>query len=163
MDNDNINMDDSDDSSNDILLRDRNKLLSGELLENTCNDGCIEVELFFQDEDGTCRSTLEECYYNELNKYKCYQNINDYGHLNYAVMNYAASVGHLNCIKYLHKNTDVMWHTGLACVAAENNQLLCLKYIMEEMGDVSLDLNLYKHVNSPECKKYLDKFLSNKK
>ncbi len=93
-----------------------------------CNDGCIVVEKLLQGAE-TDRLDIIDQNYDKLKQHKCFQEIEDeeYGHINYAVMAYAASNGHLNCIKTLHENTDVMWHTDLAIVAAENNQLDCLQ------------------------------------
>jgi len=120
--------------------------------ESKCCDGCVEVELILQSNEDISRSTLEYMYTDKLNEYKCYQALDQCGHINYAVMSYAAKKGHLDCIKYLHQNTYVMWHNDLAIVAAESDQLECLKYIVEQIGDVSVSLSC---VTSEECIKYI--------
>ena len=127
-----------------------------------CNDGCIVVEKLLQGAE-TDRLDIIDQNYDKLKQHKCFQEIEDeeYGHINYAVMAYAASSGHLNCIKTLHENTDVMWHTDLAIVAAENNNLDCLQYIIEHMGDVSCGTTDFKDVTSLKCKEYIAKVCKN--
>ncbi len=110
-----------------------------------CTDGCVEVELLIG---------YEEKNYNKLTQYECYQKIDDYGHINYAVMAYATTHGHIDCLKKLHKNGS-MWHTDLAIVAAENDQIECLQYIIEEMGDITYEEKDFKYIKSSECLNYL--------
>jgi len=124
-----------------------------------CKDGCIRVEKILQRDDKYHRSEVAKHQHKRLTKYKCYNEISEendepYGHINYAVMSYAADNGHLHCIKYLHQRTNVDWHNDLAIVAAKVNQLECLKYIATVMGEVFYNL---KNLDCPEeCKKYIE-------
>jgi len=125
----------------------------------SCNDGCVIVERILQgidsDYDDCDRDYMEKRHSIELTQYECYRQIKDgdYGHMNYAVMAYAAKHGHLDCIKTLFETTEVMWHSDVADVAAENGHLECLKYIVEVMGDV--DLHLDKSVKCDKCIQYI--------
>jgi len=67
-----------------------------------------------------------------------YQEImeDDYGHINYALAAYCVIKGHNQCLKHLQRNSNFMWHADLATVTSENNNIECLKYILEYMGDV---------------------------
>lgn len=119
-----------------------------------CEDGCVIVQRYLK----------SKRYIGRIRELKCYQEIinENYGHLNYAVMSYAASKGHIECIKQLHEkqlreNDAALWHSDLAIVAAENDQLECLKYIIQQMGKVNCDPNNYKDIPN-RCKTYMDEY-----
>lgn len=102
-----------------------------------CLDGCIEFADQIYNHQSDDMYEVIDNNFDLLKKFKCTQPIidGDYGHINYALMAYATKNGHLECLKKLHK-LGADWHTDLAEVAAENNQIECLKYIMERMGRV---------------------------
>ena len=102
-----------------------------------CSHECVLVEKCMGDADD--RNDALEGASDEIKKSLCYTAIQDedqYGHLNYAVSAYAATQGHLACLKYIHRVLGCMWHGGLAQVAYEEGQSECLAYILSDMGDV---------------------------
>lgn len=123
-----------------------------------CKDGCIQMGKILYNNEEECDDMHELITFDLLKKYKCGQPIidGDYGHINYALMSYATKHGHLECLKKLHKEFGADWHSDLAQVAAENNQLECLKYIMENMGRVNCGKQILKMDISPECEKYIN-------
>lgn len=60
----------------------------------------------------------------------------DYGHKNYALAAYCVSIGHVDCLAALRQENIIAWHADLAVYAIEANQLDCLRYIVDHMGDV---------------------------
>lgn len=114
-------------------------------MEN-CVYGCCKVgEIFYKnkynDDDNI------ENKFDEISKYEAYNAIysGEFGHENYALPAFCVCNGHLECLKKLHKNKEfkLMWHFDLSNVAIENDNLECLIYILENMGDVDdkFDLN----------------------
>lgn len=131
-----------------------------------CDHGCAETDQILQLESALDCGDIDE---GELHpdeilslrnakNYACYNAtaLGDYGHENYAAAAYAATLGHLDCLKQIHKN-DGMWHSDLAIVAAEHGQFACLKYIVETMGDVDCNEDNFKNVSSKECLEYMQK------
>jgi len=115
-----------------------------------CNKGCYEVGvILFGDEDA------EENQKDELSKYEAYEQIcsGEYGHINYALAAYCVDKGHIECLKKIYKNTDMMWHSDLADCAIERDDLECLNFIVEVMGDVKI---CSKKVGV-NCKEYVGK------
>ncbi len=137
-----------------------------------CDDGCVLVELALQGNKKILNCTKEQweeiieydydrreisdSFCDHLEHFKCFKEAvigYEYGHINYSVASYCVKNGHLNCLKYLHQNTQLQWHNDLAVVAIENSQLLCLKYIVEFMGDYKIYDNYVCSNN--ECIEYI--------
>ena len=122
-----------------------------------CNKGCVEVAKIVSEYEDI--EEAEENASSELQKYECYNKIceGDYGHITYALLAYCISNGHLDCIKKIRENEDYFfaYHADSADVAIENNNIEMLKYIVEELGDVTIST---AHMNN-ECKKYIDSLL----
>ena len=138
-----------------------------------CDDGCIKVELALQGDRNVLNCTEEQyddllendydrreisdtlC--DHLRHFKCFQDAvigYDCGHINYSVASYCVQNGHLNCLKYLHQNGGLHWHTDLAMVAIEHSQLSCLKYIVEFMGSYCIDFQYDNKQSVGECMEY---------
>jgi hypothetical protein len=66
---------------------------------------------------------------------KCYSIVinEKYENLNHAVMKYAVSKGHIDCIKSLH-SLHALWNTDIAEIAIETGHFECFKYIIENMA-----------------------------
>ena len=72
---------------------------------------------------------------------KCYHSIMldkkhgqiNYDQLNHAVMNYAVSKGHIDCVKTLHSLHAIL-DPDIANIAVETEQLECFKYIVEKIA-----------------------------
>lgn len=106
-----------------------------------CNKGCINVgEILYDNESEYSISEIEERRQNELIKFDCYNEIyrHDFVDINYALSAYCVKIGHLNCLKILHQNGNLVWHNDLAIYALECNKINCLKYIVECMEDVEI-------------------------
>ena len=73
-----------------------------------------------------------------LEKYDAFNEMFDNygGHDNYALAWYCVKNNHLNCLKYISNIPGFMHHADLAICAAEFDNLECLQYILEEIGDV---------------------------
>jgi len=120
----------------------------------TCTHGCTKfAQILYDEEFEGDYYELVNIKYDELKNFKCADPIIDdeYGHINYALMAYATSHGHLDCLKELHVTYEAGWHTDLAGVAIENDQFECLQYIMEKMGGVQCGKDI---INSKTPKKY---------
>jgi len=117
-----------------------------------CPGGCVEVETILQSYQEEFGDRFPDLGHEPL-QFQCYREIKDgdYGHLNYAVVAYAAIHGHYACLKYLHQKADAMWHSDIAMSIAENGfdanegvakkQMQCLSYIVHKMGDVQWGQN----------------------
>jgi hypothetical protein len=115
-----------------------------------CKKGCYEVGvILYSDEDA------EETQKDELSKYEAYEQIwpGDYGHINYALAAYCVDIGHIECLKKLYTDLDLEWHLDLADCAIEKDNLECLKFIVEVMGDVKI-CSKNKNVRK-NCKEYV--------
>jgi len=127
-----------------------------------CDDGCVQLELLLHPKwyDDDCERS--SCSESELEKYPCFGEVMDNcGHHRYAVMSYATKKGHLNCLIRLHK-LGAAWHNDLAMVAVESDQLHCLRYIVEQMGDVAVNKEeLRTSARSKEIRSYIDNMLIN--
>lgn len=138
-----------------------------------CEDECVLVEECLQgnfDITGCTEDEQEELEYidrwtivdkfsSQISGYKCYKEIiegTSYGHINYCVASYCVQHNHLECLKYLHKNTALQWHNDLAAVACTVGNIECLKYIVECMGDVKITTEDMKYVVSKECIEYVN-------
>ena len=84
-----------------------------------------------------------------------FDNQDDYSDTNYEQIGRSVQYGHLECLKMLHfMGND--WHQDIAVVAIENNELECLKYIIENMGRVNTKEQLLQTENiSKKCVEYL--------
>ena len=99
---------------------------------NKCTDGCLETYLFLSKEKDMSDDQIDS----EILNTNCYKAIisDDYNNENniYAVMSYAVSQGHIECVKILH-TYNAMWYTNIANIAIESNQFDCFRYIIEKM------------------------------
>lgn len=131
-----------------------------------CQFGCFVVEKIICDEvenSVDTRSEIIDAKYDQLKKYKCFQDVEDgeYGHMNYAVIAYAVKHEHIDCPKKIHTELDSMWQSDLAIVATVSDRLDCLKYIMENMGDVFCGEHILNYDGSLKCKNYIRDVCSN--
>jgi hypothetical protein len=124
-----------------------------------CDKGCYEVGciLFSENYDSCCDAEENESV--NLSNHEAYNEIvfGEYGHINYALAAYCVKMKHIECLKKIYKNTDMLWHSDLADCAIEEDDLECLKFIVEVMGDVEI---YSKHIGI-NCKEYVEK-LGNK-
>ena len=123
-----------------------------------CDKNCCLVgKLLYCSEIDDIEEANDE-YSDELLKCMSYQEImeDDYGHINYALAAYCVIKGHNQCLKHLHRNSNFMWHADLATVASENNNIECLKYILEYMGDVHVPT--IESETSDKIKNYLEQY-----
>lgn len=137
------------------------QIKNNNIMMSDCDKGCYDVGIIlFNTERGP--SFAEEKEGHILSRHEAYQKIygGEYGHINYALATYCVHSGHLDCLKNIYKNTNMMWHADLADVAIEADNLECLKFIVDVMGDVTIsskDKEIKKN-----CKKYV-KNLDNRK
>ena len=134
-----------------------------------CSKGCYEVGLILfglKDSDNETNTDFgenEKKNKRKLLKYEAYRKMSDgmkYGFIKYALASYCVDVGHADCLRKIHKNLDVHWHADLADCAIEKDDLECLKVIIEEMGDVKIDVknigdNCREYVQNLDHKKLL--------
>ncbi len=108
-----------------------------------CDKGCYEVGCILYDEEYYGCSDAEEKAGDILTRYEAYNAIwpGDCGHINYALASYCVSIGHIECLKKLHYNVDLQWHSDLADCVIYNDDLECLKFVIEVMGDVNIRTN----------------------
>lgn len=126
-----------------------------------CNKDCCKVGyILYSDEYEGC-ADAEEQEGETLIKYEAYDAIygGEYGHINYALASYCVYMGHIECLRNIYNNTDMQWHADLADCAIEKDNLECLKFIVEVMGDVTID-SKEKNVGK-NCEEYF-KNLKNK-
>lgn len=72
-------------------------------------------------------------------------------------MEYAASIGNINCLQYLHKE-GILWDEQILYIAAENGQLSAVKYLHEEGCPWNVSVCVGAASNGHlECLKYLHK------
>ncbi len=106
-----------------------------------CDKGCYEVGCVLYGGDYEDRDEAEEKGRDILTRYEAYNAIwpGDYGHINYALASYCVYMGHVECLKKLHYNVELQWHSDLADCVIYNDDLECLKFVVEVMGDVNID------------------------
>ncbi len=133
-----------------------------------CNSNCYRVaEILYgslSDEDVQDVYDSEEKYHNELKQYEAYNECSnsDYGHINYSLVAYIIKIGHLDCLKKIRKNKDInlQWHAGIADYAIECENLNMLRYIVENMGWVTITKT---NGNIKDIQEYLDTLKKNHK
>ncbi len=108
-----------------------------------CNKGCYEVGHILFGGEYEDRDEAEEKANDILHTYDAYESIwaLDYGHMNYALAAYCVDVGHIECLKKLHSNVDLQWHSDLADCVIEKDNLECLKFVVEVMKGVNIESN----------------------
>ncbi len=120
-----------------------------------CDKGCYEVGSILYGEDYEGCEDAEEKQGDILTRYEAYNAIwpGDYGHTNYALASYCVDVGHIECLKKLHGNVELQWHNDLADCVIEKDNLECLKFVVEVMGDVEIKCKDKKLGRN--CRKYV--------
>lgn len=122
-----------------------------------CSKNCCKVGKIIY---GSIDSDIIEENITELETYKAFNEmyIDCCGDDNYLLPSYCVSIGHVNCLKQISKEKGFMYHSDLAIVAVENDQLECLKFIIEKLGHVKTEFDM--ETIGPKCKKYVEKLLS---
>lgn len=121
-----------------------------------CSKGCCNVGEILYGGHGPEEQELEEIMENnvELEKYPAFQEMfAGGGHPNYALTAYCVEIGHVECLRTLSTLPYFMYHSDLAIVAAECDQLECLQFIIQVLGKV--DLPARRHISGPNCKEYI--------
>lgn len=85
--------------------------------------------------------------FNEMFNYFCNEN--------YALPLYCVAIGHLECLKKISKEPNFMYHADLAVCAIEHDQIECLKFIIEELGDVYIPTKKDEIEIGEKCKDYV--------
>ena len=123
-----------------------------------CSKGCCKVgEILYdpQDDDNYTVDDIIDNNYNELKKYKAFDEMfEDNGHQNYLLPYYCVKIGHLDCLKYIAKLPEFMYHSDLADCAIEMDKLDFLKFIVEEIGDIRISKYSFKQLGH-NCKEYV--------
>lgn len=128
-----------------------------------CPKGCCEVgrivygknSNFFHNDDDDENSEVN---YSDIEHYEAFDGIYSGGHPNYRLPAYCVEIGHYECLKTISKEEGFMYHGDMAFVAIEHDNLECLKYIVEELGDVSFNIDIADV--GPNCKEYVEQVLS---
>ena len=131
-----------------------------------CSKGCCEVgtyiygknSTFFDDDDYDNDNNKDDN--NTISHYEAFHALYIGGHPNYNLPAYCVEIGHIECLKKISKEEDFMYHSDLAIVAIEHDNLECLQYIVEHLGDVKL-VNDINDVGE-NCKEYVKNILCNR-
>lgn len=123
-----------------------------------CTKGCCEVgqhiygenSTFFDDENNDNTD-------NEISHFEAYEALYDGCHPQYNLPAYCVEINHVDCLKTISKEKNFMWHADLAIIAIENDNLEALIYIVDNMGDVEMDIDM--NDVGPNCKRYVKKLL----
>ncbi len=127
-----------------------------------CSKGCCKVgqyiygkdSKFFEYDSDSDNNNIDG---NEISHYEAFDALYDVGNPLYNLPAYCVEIGHIECLKTISKEEQFMYHADLAMIAVEQDNLECLKYIIEEMGDVKLNLN--DQDVGPNCKDYVNDIL----
>lgn len=120
---------------------------------NHCDKGCCVVGSILYGENYEDIEDAEELEEEILIQHEAYTQIyqEEFGHINYALPSYCVSINHLECLKTISLEPNFMYHSDLAICAVESDNLECLKFIVEVLGDVQLE---FVEVG-PNCEKYV--------
>src|SRR3989338_6638760 len=127
----------------DYMNKNRNRKINY-IITDDCNYKCQRIaEILYGDDSSDENDNIyyrEDKYSDELDMYEAYKlcKSGNYGHINYALLAFIVKKGHLNCLKKIHKNNNIQWHNDLADLAIEVGNLEILKYIIQEMGDITI-------------------------
>ena len=127
-----------------------------------CTNGCCEVGKYVYGENSTFFDDEEDEENNdediEIKHYPAYEAyFGDYGDNNYALPAYCLEKNHLECLKQISKEPKFMYHGDLAICAIESDNLEFLKFIVECLGDVSIDVKISDV--GPNCLEYVKNLL----
>ncbi len=107
---------------------------------NICEKKCCKVgELLYNKEGFDDISDIVDNCIDELEKCEAFVEMQENcGDINYILPSYCVEIGHLDCLKYISKLPNFMYHSDLAVCAMEHGQIECVKWIIENMKDVHI-------------------------
>lgn len=131
----------------------------------TCRDGCARVAaayLSHYDDSDENSDNVDVTWTERVRQCECFKAIagGGYGGFHHAPMTYAAKHGHVQCLKELH-GLAAEWHSDLAIVALKADQLGCLQYVIEHMGNVYWSVADTRDIDAPRCRQYVDRYFAN--
>lgn len=124
---------------------------------NTCLKNCCKVgDILYCMSNEYDMEEIIDMYENELQKYDAYIEMQEIGgHINYVLPYYCVEIGHVNCLKYISKLPNFMYHNDLAMCAIDNDQLECLQYIVENCPDIYMIESLDDWDIGENCMEYV--------
>lgn len=127
-----------------------------------CSKGCCEVGTYIYGKNSTFFEDEDKDHDNDtIIQYEAFKALYNDGHPHYILPAYCVEIGHIECLKKIAKEEQFMYHSDLAQIAIEHDNLECLQYIVEDLGDVNVDIDI-NNVGQ-HCKEYVCNIKKNKK